>query len=384
MIQNTTPQQFYLPQGIVPAMKDNSSPVLIHDNATEPLQHAGVVPVYSSIPYNPVYKTFAPKLSAVNIELNGIESPKIPEYNTYQQQIIPVYPGLTQISPQTEAQPLPQEIPHSATIGAVPPPPQYIQQEQAPKQESATKPEANSPTEQTATPKQEEIPQKKEVSQAPSQQEQEALKPLEDAINIIAPQQGTPEAAIEQQITAIKTIFKFVQVAGAINKSIIASPASAEAKKAKEKLDSLVLPKLLEQNTFLGLANIATKDTSALTGDDKNKADNIKIAAVLTLSTVQKLLKQGLKEEAAKANIPAPSMTEISGIVQVVEVAQKDTNPKVREAGLASLVMLADPQDKKDAETMRIILGEAQNDSDANVKNIASQAINLYTEKANK
>ena len=84
MIQNTNPQQFYLPQGIFPAIKDNSSPVLIHDNATEPLQHAGVVPVYSNIPYIPVYKSFAPKLSAVNIELNGIESPKIPEYNTYQ------------------------------------------------------------------------------------------------------------------------------------------------------------------------------------------------------------------------------------------------------------------------------------------------------------
>ena len=46
--------------------------------------------------------------------------------------------------------------------------------------------------------------------------------------------------------------------------------------------------------------------------------------------------------------------------------------------------MLADPQDKKDAETMRIILGEAQNDTDANVKNVASEAINLYTEQARK
>lgn len=384
MIQNTTPQQFYLPQGIVPSIKDNTSPVLIHGTEAEPLQNAGVMPVYNSIPYSPVYKTFAPKLSAVNIELNGVESPKIPEYNNLQTQIRPVYPGLTQISPQTEVQPLPHEIPHSSTIGAVPPPPQYIQQEQAPKQEAVVKPEANSPTEQTATPKQEEIPQKKEVSQAPSQQEQEALKPLEDAINIIAPQQGTPEAAIEQQITAIKTIFKFVQVAGAINQSIIAAPASAGAKQAKEKLDSLILPKLIHENTFLGLANIATKDTSALTGDNKNKADENKIAALLTLSTVQKLLKEELKEEAKQANIPEPSMTEIPGIVQVVEVAQKDANPKVREAGLTSLIMLADPHNKKDAETMRIILGEAQNDTDANIKNVASEAINLYKEQASK
>lgn len=384
MIQNINPQQIYTPPKMMPAVPDYTQQPCV---VPCPTPQAGVMPVYNNIPYSPVYgnccqshqqsPAYSPKISTVSIEMNGLEPPKVPGINDCQAQTMPIYPGMTQmaqaavpcyqyqtmpqVSQQVGMQPAPAAIPPSPTAGAVPPPPAAVDQVQKPAVESA-QPQASAA-----------------VAQNP-QQDQEAVKPLIESLGVICPKQGAPEASIEQQGKAIQTIAQFARVAEAANQLASADPSKADVKQTKEKVDTLVKPNLIKEETFLGLANIATKDTSKLVVEDKKKADENRIISMWTLAMLQKLFKQEMNVEAKKINIPSISMNEVPGIVQIADIVKKDANPEVREAGIAALINLADPQDKKDAETMRAILGEAQKDSAANVKNAAAEAIKLYPE----
>jgi len=401
MIQNVNPQQMYAPS-MMPAAPDYTQQLPIPCIAPCPVPQAGVMPVYNSIPYSPVYgnygqpqqpsHAYSPKISTVSIEMNGLQPPQVPGLNDFQAQQAPVYPGMTQMSQaapcypyqvmpqipqQVGMQPLPAAIPPSSMVGAVPPAPQYVQQ---PQQQIAPPPAAIDQVQKPAA----------EQAQAPAapaanpQQDQEAIRPLIESLSVICPKQGAPEATIEQQGKAIQTIAQFARVAEAANQLYSADPSKPDVKQTKEKVDTLLKPNLIKEETFLGLADIATKDTSKLAAEDKKKADENRIIGMWTLAMLQKYFKQEMNEEAKKINIPPVSMNEVPGIVQIADIVKKDANPEVREAGIAALINLADPQDKKDAETMRAILGEAQKDSAANVKTAASEAIKMYPEQASK
>ena len=425
MIQNVNPQQMYAPPNMMPVMQNYAPQLPVPCVAPCQLPQMGAATVYNSIPYNPVYgnccqpqqqRAYSPKISTVSIEMNGLQPPQVPGLNDFQQPQMPVYPGMTQLYqsqpaynpypvmpqaipqgfqpqpqpvypgmsqmcqpqpavPYSPYQVMPQTIPQDMQPQpqpVYPPAPQYIQPQPLP---------APEPTTQNIQPQ-----PAAEQAQAPvnPQQDQEAVRPLIDALSVICPKQGAPEATMEQQEKAIQTIAQFARVAEAAGQLVGTNPNNADAKQTKEKVDALVKPNLIKEETFLGLADIATKDTSKLTGEDKKKADQNRTISMWTLAMLQKLFKQEMNIEAKKINIPPISMNEVPGIVQIADIVKKDANPEVREAGIAALINLADPQDKKDAETMRAILGEAQKDSDANVKTAASEAIKMYPEQASK
>ena len=400
MIPNVNPQQMYAPPSLMPTMPDYISQLPAPCVAPSPMPQSNYAPVYNSIPYNPYYgniaepqrqaSTYSPKISTVSIELNGLEPPKVPGCNNFQSQPTPFYPGMSQLSqptvpycpynvmPQTPQpvgmQPLPEAIPPSSMVGAVPPAPQYAQptqQETAQKQEPAIKPQNNTQTTQNTAP-------------VNAQHDQEAVKPLLDALNVICPKQGAPEATLEQQGKAIQTVAQFARVTEAANKLAVTEANNPEVKQTKEKVDSMVKPNLIKEETFLGLADIAIKDTSKLSAEDKKKADENRIMGMWTLAMLQKLFKEEMNQEAKKINIPPISMNEVPGIVQIANIVKKDPNPDVRDAGISALTNIADPQDKKDVETMRAILGEALKDSSETVKNSASEAMKLYPEQTSK
>lgn len=387
MIPTINPQQMYVPTNMMPVQESipqyQASSVPAYS-----LPQTGVVPVYNSIPYNPVYGSTPqaqpyrgmPDISTVKIELNGLEPPRVPGYSDMQAQYMPAAPMATYplAMPQQPVgmQPMPQAIPQNSMVGAIPPAPNYIQQPaQQPQQKQAAPAPAIDQTQAAA-----------QINQA-NPQDIEAVKPLVQALQVISPQAGAPEPAADQQTKAIQTIAQFARVADAANQIIKTDPNNEEAKKTKEKVDNLIKPQLINENTFLSLANLAVKDTSKLTGEEKKKADENRIISMWTLAMIQKYFKQSLNEEAQKINIPPISMNEVPGIVQVKNliVGDKekglaaDPNPEIREAGIAALVNLADVQDKKDIETMKIILAEAQNDQAPNVKSAAAEALKMYS-----
>lgn len=392
MIQNIAPQQIYTPPNMIPSIQNSATQLPNPCVAPCPVQSAGVVSIYNNIPYNPVYgntvqqqqqeNCCSPRISTISVELHGLKAPRVPGCSYVQVQGSPMYQGINQGQQQTTPtytyqtlpqsmpqsvqpvgmQALPEAIPSSALVGALPPAPQYIQptqQEKVPAPVQTTAPQVN-------------------------QQDQEAVKPLDEAVSIISPKQGSPEPTIDEQGKAIQTIAQFVRVTEAANQAIASDSGNAEIKQTKDKVDNLIVPKLINEETFLGLANIATKDTSNLAGEDKKKADENRITSIWTLSMVQKLFRQDMNIEVKKMNIPPISMNEVPGIVQIADIVKKDANPELRKAGMDALVNLADPQDAKDVETMKAILGEAQNDSADSVKNAASEYLKMYSESAKK
>lgn len=399
---NLNPQMYLPPPAMLPMQDYVPQMALPYPIATPP----NVIPVYNSIPYNPVYGNYSqqqkqmprmmPDISTVKIELNGLEPPKVPGYNDYQSQYMPYYPVYNQ--PQQTMQPIqqyqnfpqmqqpvgmapvPSAIPPSSMIGAMSQEPQYIPQ---PVQQVAPPPANYIPQQiqqsaYNAPPSA--IDQVKQPSAPQAGTDQDLVKPLLDALSILGPKpQGATQPSFEDQGKAIQTIAMYARQTDAANQLIKKDPNNQEIKQTKEKVDQLIKPNLIKEETFLGLADIAVSDTSKLSTEDRKKADENRIYSMWTLAMLQKSFKQEMNEEAKKINIPPISMNEVPGIVQLVNITQKDSNPKVREAGIAALVNLADPQDKKDMETMKLILGDAQKDSSEEVKNAANEAVKMYT-----
>jgi len=180
----------------------------------QPMLPSGMSPVYSNIPYNPIYSgggsmtggagvyptccppqnpnkgAFMPKISTVSLELNGIEAPKIPNFNEQTPQVYNTYYPMPYIQKDPVLTPPPQ-------VQA--PPAQLVQPElQAP-------PPAPSPQPAPVV----EAP-KPEVSK-PSD-EQEAVKPLNDALKALTPEQGKPPVSLEDEAKAIQTIAQFARL----------------------------------------------------------------------------------------------------------------------------------------------------------------------------
>lgn len=444
MLQNVNPEQMYVPQCQLPQMMPGLPQQLpIPCVAPYPAIQQGVMPVYNSIPYAPVYGNYGqpqsqghkcmPDIQAVKIELNGIETPKVPGYNDYSQQAMPMYPGYTQmcqaappfspyqampqmtqmsqympqITQPVGNHPIPPAIPSNFMVGATPPPPQLPIQQASPQALQQPQqvisppppaieqmPKANVQT-QIAQQPQQSVPaptatvdKTAKIEAAPpvstQQQDQESIKPLLDALNAIYPPQGAPAPTIEQQGKAVETIAQFTKIAVTATQLSKTDPNNADVKQAKEKVDNLIKPNLIKEETFLGLVDIANKDTSALTGDQKKNADEARIISLFTLSMLQKYFKQEINEEAKKVNLPLYSMNEVPGIVQVVNIAMKDPDPNLRGAAITGLNNIADPKDKKDAETMKTILSEAIKDKSEDVKNLVADCMKLYQEPEKK
>jgi len=378
MIPNVSPVKQYVPQGY------NAIPMAVPQNQP---QVAPVMPqpaptggVYSSIPYNPIYGAtksplpYAPKISTVSIELNGLEPPKVPSpfecmQSPVMQQPAPIYAPYDynnyQPAPAPYYQPMP--MPPQPVYQEQPaPPPSVIDNTQnnqaAPQPAPAPVAPAPTPVNNTQPP----------VSDP--QKEQAAVKPLLDALSVISPKEGQPAPTEEQKEKAIQTIVQFARVAEAANKMYKETPDKPEVKDTKQKVDNLIKPNLIKEDTFLGLADIATKDTSSLPPQEKAQADQNRVISMYTLSMLQKYFKQEANEEAPKINVPPISMNEVPGIVQVVDIAKKDPNPDIRAAGIAALTNLVDTKEPKDVATIKTIIADAKNDPSDIVKNAANES----------
>ncbi len=396
MTSNVSSPQMYAPPNLMPIMPDAFNQMPVQNIPTYQGIQPGVLPVYNNIPYNPVYGnsapicpygqtqkpfTYAPKISTVSIELNGLEPPKVPGFNDNTQMIpMPIYPNMTQMqpmSPYSMENTLPPVRP--LPVQEITPPPPAIDQPQAvqafvPTPVSApVPPPVVTPVETIA-----------QTSVEPDPKE--AVKPLLDAISIVFPKAEAAKPTVDQQSQAIQTIAQFARVTEATNQLAQTDIEKPEVKKAKDNIDKLVKPALINEDTFIGLANIATGDTTNIAGEDKKKADENRITSMWTLAMLQKIFKNELNNEAKKINIPPISMDEVPGIVQVTNLVigdkeknlPPDPNPEIREAGIAALVNLADPKDPKDVQTMRAILSVAQADKAQNVKATADEAMKAY------
>jgi len=292
MLQNVNPQQMYLPQPqeYVPPMAMASPPQYMPQPIAVP---PGVMPVYNSIPYNSVYAPCcqsqgvsgsSPHISTVSIEMNGIQPPNLQGLNGSQGQIVPNY-----MAAPVGTQSIPSNIPPYAMVGAMPqsvqpqeitPPPPAIENGVKVSAAPVSAPQADQTVKQAA------------AEPASQTNEQEAIKPLIEALNIIVPQKGAPEPSFEAQEKAIQTVAQFARVAEASNQLIKQNPDAPESKQTKEKVDKLIKPNLIKEETFMGLADIMLKDTSKLNGEDKKKADQNRIYGMWTLAMLQKLFKE--------------------------------------------------------------------------------------------
>lgn len=393
MIQTANPQQVYLPQSQVMPAPQESTPQFAMVAPTSPVAvPANYTPIYNNIPYNSLYapgtqcscaQGGSPHISTVSIEMNGIQPPNLQGSSPQQGQYMPNY-----MSAPVGMQAIPQTAYSYPVVGAAPapvqpqeiaPPPPAIEQEV----KVSEPPVSEKPAVDKAA-------NEAQVKSAEQAQEEEAVKPLMEALKTIIPQQGAPEQPIDTQVKAVQTIAQFARVAEASNQLAKTSPETPEAKQTKEKVDRLIKPNLIKEETFMGLADIMLKDTSKLNGEDKKKADQNRIYGMWTLAMLQKLFKEEMNSEAKKLNIPPVSMGEVPGVSQISTIIigdkQKNTppdaNPDMREAGIAALVNIADPQDKKDVEIMGAILAEAQKDPDKKVKDAAIEATKMYQQVA--
>jgi len=375
MIPNVSSVQQYAPQGYntVPMATPQAMPAA-PAVMPQPAQGGGV---YSSIPYNPIYcgakspLPYAPKISTVSIELNGLEPPKVP--SPFEAMQAPVMPQPTPyyapyVGPDYSYQQAPAPMPYMPPapvqeppkpVNPVPTPPPSMIDNTAPA--PAPQP-APAPVNNTQPPV------------ADPNKDQEAVKPLVDALNVISPKEGQPTPTEEQKEQAIQTIAQFARVAEATNKMYKETPDKPEVKETKQKVDNLIKPNLIKEDTFLGLTDIATRDTSKLAGEEKAKADQNRVISMYTLSMLQKYFKQEANEEAPKINVPPISMNEVPGIVQVADIAKKDPNPELRAAGIAALTNLVDPNEPKDVATIKDIIATGKADPTDIVKNAASES----------
>ncbi len=366
---------------------------------------------YYSMPYAPVYGNQpSPSYSAVKIDINGATV----DAGQGQSQIVPMYPGRAQMMapmpqmpqpslpsmstaypvgipnmpiPQYIAPPqpigLPQQTPQPMVQQLPPPIPQPMAPIPVPPQMITPQPVQQMPT-VAPMPVQNTIPQPVQpqvqpaaVDQAQLQTEQASpeIQPLLQAIKTITPEQGQQPSATEQD-QAIRTIAQYAEAFQAANEMIKTEPENPMAKEAKGKIDQLIKPVLMDETVFKGLAGIATSDTSSLSGDQKEQADQNKIISMWTLAILQKVFREEVNKELAKDNIPPMSLGEVPGVAQIVGNIKSDSNPRVREAGIVALMEVADKQNPKDVELMNIILNTAaEQDSSEDIKEVAQKSM---------
>lgn len=392
---------------------------------------------YYSMPQQQVYgyqpaQQSAPSYSAVKIDINGAT------VNGNQGQTppaMPAYPGMSQVRrpapqympsytmpPQNYAQPAPPPPPvymppaqpyitqqpapavnNSQVYNmAPPPPPPQPQQAMAQQQPMMTQPQQaqNIPPVLAPPPAPNMQPAQNQpqvpppaIDQANNQQPQQpgqvqqpqqaneqaqvdqSVQPLFNAIKTITPSQGQ-EPSFAEQDNSIRTIAQYAKTYMAANEMIKADPSNPTAQQAKTKVDNLIKPLLIREKVFKGLTDVATKDTSGLSGTEKQQAEENKEIGMWTLAYLQSIFRDEMNAELAKDNIPPMSLGEVPGISQVVGNIKSDPNPRIREAGIVALREVADPDNPKDAELMRVILETAaKQDKSKDVQKVAKNAL---------
>ena len=156
--------------------------------------------------------------------------------------------------------------------------------------------------------------------------------------------------------------------------AILTSPDYEEQADAMEAISEVVLyapdraDELLDNKVVDTLLNIMDKDTSKLQGKEKELADRNKEYAMFTTATLQKLYAKEVKD-VAKSTVPVDDLIGMAGIVN-----QLKTNPNasVREAAVASLGYVSQPEYKKDLSGL---LKEATTDRDATVQAQANKQL---------
>lgn len=353
-----------------------------------------------------------PSLSAVKIDINGASmdsggSAKVgnpmPMYPGRSQMMSPQMPPMAypQFPPTQYMQPsgypqypfrMPQQetppiayqqappiqyMPQPQQVAPMPVAPNVVyQQPNVPPQPTVVNQQNNQQNVNTAP-----TPPPSQIDQQPqAEQVDPVVQPLVQALDILNPKAGQTNTA-EEQSMAIHSIAQFAKTAQAAENMIKADPNNQEAIAAKEKVSKLIQPLLIKEETFKGLANIATKDTSSLSGAEKQKADENKIISMWTLAMLQKSFRTEMDQELKNRNIEAPPMPigEVPGVSEIVKNIKTDPNPDVREGGIVALMEVADPKNPKDVETMKVILEiAAKQDSAETVKTTAKNALKEF------
>lgn len=155
---------------------------------------------------------------------------------------------------------------------------------------------------------------------------------------------------------------------------ILTSSDYEEQADAMEAISEVVLyapdraDELLDNKVVDTLLNIMDKNTSKLQGKDKELAERNKEYAMFTTATLQKLYANEVKD-VAKSTVPVDDLIGMAGIVN-----QLKTNPNasVREAAVASLGYVSQPEYK---EELSGLIREATNDRDASVQAQANKQL---------
>ncbi len=303
-----------------------------------------------------------------------------PQYMPPMPPAYPTTPPMQYMPPQQIQQPpvMQQQVPPVP----VPPPaidqvaenkpivPPAKEEKPAPQVKQETKPQEEKPVEN--------LPPVEDTKSKSTTAVDPAVQPLSQALETITFESGKKPSQEEQSV-AIQTIAQYAKTAQAANEMVKMDPNSPEAKEAKKKTDTLIKPMLIDEKMFKGLANISVSDTSKLSEAEKQKADENKIISMWTLAMLQRLFKDEMNEELKKENIPPMSVNEVPGVSQIVVNVKSDPNPDVREAGIVALMEVADSDNPRDAETMKMILQTAiDQDNAKNVKNTAKNALKNF------
>ncbi|NLF84449.1 MAG: hypothetical protein GX568_10805, partial [Candidatus Gastranaerophilales bacterium] len=202
-----------------------------------------------------------------------------------------------------------------------------------------------------------------------------AVAPLVQALSIIAPEDGK-QPSFAEEAAAINVIAQFANTYQAANNMISAQPNNPDAINAREKVKTLIDPLLIDEKTFKALANVATRDTSALPQQERQIADQNKTGSMWTLAMLQKIFRSEMDRELQKENMPRISLGEIPGVSQIVDNVRRDPNPRIREDAIIALMEITDPRNPKDAAMMKSILQTvAKHDNSKKVKKTAKDAL---------
>lgn len=283
-----------------------------------------------------------------------------------------MYPG-PQIMPQQVLQMPYDAAPPAIDIQSyqqpvVPPPPAI--DTQAPKQQAA--PAMIPPQKDATLPPELQPPVDIDMNEP---QVDPAVAPLVQALSIIAPEDGK-QPSFAEEAAAINVIAQFANTYQAANNMISAQPNNPDAINAREKVKTLIDPLLIDEKTFKALANVATRDTTALSPQERQIADQNKTGSMWTLAMLQKIFRTEMDRELQKENMPRVSLGEIPGVSQIVDNVRRDPNPQVREDAIIALMEITDPRNPKDAAMMKSILQTvAKHDNSKKVKNTAKDAL---------
>lgn len=193
----------------------------------------------------------------------------------------------------------------------------------------------------------------------------------------VAPKEDKAEAKKEvkrnrPEIVAPETVKPGIDLNGLI--SILTSPDYEEQADAMEAISEVTMyaperaGELLDTKVVDNLLDIMSKDTSKLQGKDKELAERNKEYAMFTTATLQKLHADEVKK-VGDVTVPTEDLIGMAGIVNNLKT---NPNASVREAAVASLGYVNNPNYKKDIGKL---MQEAAHDLNASVRAQANKQL---------